>query len=331
MNFEQTYRSMNEHIAPDDALIADTLTRIQQKQHPNRRLRKAVAVVIAAVVALGSTAAALHATGQLSALYTAVSRFLSPVAQSCTQEGVTLQVESAYLQGHTACVVFTMCDTQGSRLNGVNLLLDGYHIDGWTMGSGSYQLLNWDEDTQTATFFAEFSVLNRTFDATKPLTFSVDTIIPILSRYDGETLPVSLSNVPTKANVQSHAVDNCFLSDDGQAPQNYNFLALQAPLWQSEDGLFALSAAYLNEQLHLQLCTKQAEGASGILELLDADGQPLAVNASYSYTAGGQYCREAVYDVSPDALANCTPVLYGSVDGTAIEGNWRITFRLEEP
>ncbi|WP_125115240.1 hypothetical protein [Agathobaculum sp. Marseille-P7918] len=329
MNFEQTYRSMQTPITPSDALVSDTLSRMHQRQRPKRRLRRGIAVALVAAVALGGTAAALQATGQLPALYTAVSRFLSPVKQACTEQGITMQVESAYLEGHTACVVFTVQDTQGDRLAADDLLLDGYRIDGWTMGSGSYRLLDWDEKTQTATFFAEFSVLNRTLDAAEPLTFSVDTLTPVLSSYDGEKLPVSLSNLPGSAAVQSHVLSDCFLPDGGEAPESYAFLAPQTPLWQSEDGLFSVSAVYQNGQLHLQLRTEQADGANGILELLDADGQPVAAHASYSYSDSGLYCREAIYAIQPDVLSGCTPVLYGSVDGTAIQGGWRVTFQLD--
>ncbi len=331
MNFEHTYRSMNDHIAPSDTLVSDTLTRIHQGQRPKRRLRRGIAAAFAAVIALGGTAAALHITDQLPALYAAVSRFLSPVEQSCTQNGITLQVESAYWEGHTVCIVFTLQDTQGNRLTADDLWLDDYRIDGWTQGSGSYQLLNWDEGTQTATFFAEFSVLNCTLDAAEPLTFSVGTIHPVLSRLDGEELPVSLSDVPTKAAVQPHILSSCSLPDDSQTPQSYDFLAPQIPLWESEDGLFSISAAtYQNGWLHLQLCTDETAGASGLLELLDANGQPVDINASYSYTDSGLHYTETVYALPQSALSGCVPVLYGSVTGTAIQGDWRVTFQLED-
>ena len=89
MIFEHTYRSMNDRITPSDTLVSDTLTRIQQGYHPKHRLRRGTAVALAAVIALGSTAAALHITDQLPALYAAVSRFLSPVEQSCTPVSYT--------------------------------------------------------------------------------------------------------------------------------------------------------------------------------------------------------------------------------------------------
>ena len=44
---------------------------------------------------------------------------------------------------------------------------------------------------------------------------------------------------------------------------------------------------------------------------------------------GGLYCREAIYAIQPDVLSGCTPVLYGSVDGAAIQGGWRVTFQLD--
>ena len=40
MNFEQTYRSMNERIAPDKALGADTLARMARGEKPRHRPRR---------------------------------------------------------------------------------------------------------------------------------------------------------------------------------------------------------------------------------------------------------------------------------------------------
>ena len=56
MNFEQTYRSMNERIGPDSALVADTLARMgrgEKPRHRPRRLRRMIAAAAAAAVAVG--------------------------------------------------------------------------------------------------------------------------------------------------------------------------------------------------------------------------------------------------------------------------------------
>ena len=142
MNFEQTYRSMNDHIAPDSALVADTLTRMErgeQPRHRPRRLRRMIAAAAAAAVAVGCMTPALAASvpAVYQALYAAVAQFLVPVNLSCEREGIRMEVTDAYLQGHTACIVFTMQDTQGGRLTGADLLTDGCSIDGWTMAAAA--------------------------------------------------------------------------------------------------------------------------------------------------------------------------------------------------
>lgn len=56
MDFQKQYRSMNEQIAPDGALVSDTLARIARGDKPYRRprrLRRVVTLAVAAAVAIG--------------------------------------------------------------------------------------------------------------------------------------------------------------------------------------------------------------------------------------------------------------------------------------
>ena len=74
MDFRNQYRSMNERIAPDNALVAATLARMargEKPRHRPRRLRRVVTLV-AAAVAIGCMTPALAANvpGVYQALYT---------------------------------------------------------------------------------------------------------------------------------------------------------------------------------------------------------------------------------------------------------------------
>lgn len=337
MNFEQTYRSMNERIAPDSALVADTLARMgrgEKPRHRPRRLRRMIAAAAAATVAIGCMTPALAASvpAVYQALYAAVAQFLVPVNLSCEREGIRMEVTDAYLQGHTACIVFTMQDTQGGRLTNAHATLSGWYLDSMGLGSSRCRLVSYDAPTQTAAFFAEFSNLDQTFDPTSMQTFSVSELFCGGAQAEDAPLAVPLSDVPVDPPVQIHEISSGTLDETGQCPTQYAFLMPQQPLWQSADGVFSLSAAgYREGQLHLQLCTDESRvaSASGLLELCDADGQTVAAAAAYSWTEGERHYTETLYDIPCNALPGCSLTLDSSIYETVISGNWQVTFRLE--
>lgn len=75
MDFRNQYRSMNERIAPDNALVAATLARMargEKPRHRPRRLRRVITAAVAAAVIIGCMTPALAANvpGVYQALYT---------------------------------------------------------------------------------------------------------------------------------------------------------------------------------------------------------------------------------------------------------------------
>lgn len=340
MDFRNQYHSMNECIAPDEALVADTLARMargKKPRHRPRRLRRVLTIAVAAAVAIGCMTPALAANvpGVYQALYTispAVAQFLVPVNLSCEREGVRLEVTDAYLQGHTAYISFTMQDIQGSRLTNAHATLSGWYLDSMGLGSSRCRLVSYDAQTRTAAFFVEFSNPDQTFDPKSMQTFSVSELFCGGAQAEDASLAVSLSDVPVEPPVQIHEISSGTLDETGQCPTQYAFLVPLQPLWQSTDGVFSLSAAgYREGKLHLQLCTDESRvaSASGLLELCDAEGQPVGVTAAYSWTADDRHYTETIYDIPYNALPGCALTLDTSIYETVIPGNWQVTFRLE--
>lgn len=334
MDFRRQYQSMNEHIAPDEALISDTLARIARKDKPQHRQRRAAAAIIAAAAVFGCSvsAVALQASGACNEMFAAVQRFLSPVNQSCERAGIRLEVTDAYLQGHTACLVFTMQDIQGDRFSGSDFVLSDWSLDSMGLGSWRYHLVSYDVQTKTASFFAEFSNLDQTFDPESTQTLTVSALCCGTGSMDATPVSVSLAGAPVDPPVQARTVGSGTVDEAGVCPAQYDFLLPQQPLWQSADGVFSLTATgYRDGQLHLQLCTDASgiASASGLLTLCGADGQPVAPAAGYSWTDGARCYQENIYDVPYDALAGCSLSLDASVYQTAVRGDWRVTFQLE--
>ena len=107
----------------------------------------------------------------------------------------------------------------------------------------------------------------------------------------------------------------------------------QQPLWQSNDGLFSLSAGYYDGQLHLQYATKgwSEDNSCGLL-LTGPDGITVKTDYSAVYVddeTDTEY-REYVYTMPYGDWMDCT--ITGSlITGVrTLEGDWEVSFQLNE-
>ena len=108
MNFRERYRSMNESVAPEDALISATLARMEGAPRP-RRAGRTVKLVLVVAAALACVTTALAANGEtvLRVLYQlapGMAEYMQPVNLVCEDEGVQLEVISADREGSAAVV-----------------------------------------------------------------------------------------------------------------------------------------------------------------------------------------------------------------------------------
>lgn len=351
MNFEQTYRSMNASIAPGDALIADTLARARAGQRPKRRLRRAAAIAAAAALLLGCITPALAANvpAIYQALYDispAIAQALMPVNASCENNEVKMEVVSAAIDGDTAGVYLTLTDTSGDLFGE----LAPAFSEGWTLNSPSsdlgymHTLLSYDAATHTATFYLELNNLDgQTFSDGK-YTFTLPALLIGRDSQGDVSIPVDLSTVPLDPPTAQQTCYSVAASGDGtpEAQQAiwggmYDFLQPQDTLWQSEDGVFALAAAgYRDGRLHLLLSTldrKRCENQASLF-LSDAVGAPVEADFVATYfRPDGTDCafEEWVFPITYDQLSQSALTGWLRTAEKQIDGNWQVTFRLENP
>lgn len=350
MNFEQTYRSMNESIAPSDALLADTLTRARAGQRPKRRLRRVVAVAVAAALVLGCITPALAAN--VPAVYQAlydisptIAQALMPVNESCESNGVKMEVVSAAIDGDTAGVYLTLTDTSGDLFGE----LAPAFSEGWSLNSPSsdlgymHTLLSYDAATHTATFYLELTNLDGQAFSDGKYTFTLPALLIGRDSQLDVSIPVDLSAVPFDPPTEQQVCYSVAASGDGtpEAQQaissgTYEFLQPQDALWQSEDGVFSLAAAgYRDGRLHLLLSAldrKRCENQAS-LTLSDADGAPVEPDFVATYfSPGGTDCafEEWVFPIAYDQLSQSSLTGWLRTSGGQINGNWQVTFRLDD-
>ena len=164
MDFHKQYRGMNENITPSDALVQQTIAKMESGRSHRARKPLKIILAVAAALACVSTAVAANQEAVLRVLYQiapGMAEYLQPVGQVCEDRGVKLEVVSADVEGSTAKVYLSLTDTTGSLFG--DAAPDLY--DSWSFGlrrvlvSGaplSYgcSTLDYDPNTHTATLFS---------------------------------------------------------------------------------------------------------------------------------------------------------------------------------
>lgn len=351
MNFEQTYRSMHDRIAPSDTLVSDTLTRIHQGQRPKRRLRRGLLTALVAALLLGCMTPALAAN--IPAVYQALYLFspaltqqLMPVNESCEDNGVKMEVVSAAINGDTAMVYLSLQDLTGDRFDETVDLFDSYHLNfpSRTGVTGHCDFVSYDEQTRTALFLVTLEQSDSAPIPTGKYTFSVRQLLSGKQALENTVIPLSLADAsiaPETLWIDSQSLD-LYISGGSAAeadglPDQALFLAPQAPLYEPADNLAITGMGWINDQLHVQLRIQNSLQLDphGWLNLKTASGE--TINGSYTLyftqhpdTDDRTDYHEFIFDVTPEQAADY--ILYGSFHTASklTEGNWQVTFRLED-
>lgn len=353
MHFENNYRSMNESILPDRALIEDTLTRMERGETPKRRprrLRRIVTLAVAAAVAVGciTPALATHVPEVYQALYAispAVTQALMPVHETCEDNDVKMEVVSAAINGDIAMVYLSLQDLTGDRFDETVDLFDSYHLNfpSRTGVIGHCDFVSYDEQTRTALFLVTLEQLDGAPIPTGKYTFSVRQLLSGKQALEDISIPLSLADASIAPETlwidkQSHDpyISGGSAAEAGDLPESARFLAPQTPLYEPADNLAITGMGWIDGQLHIQLRIQNSLRLDphGWLNLKTASGETIHTEYTLYFTEHPdtddriEY-QEFIFDITPEQAAN--HILYGSfyTASTLTEGNWQVTFRLE--
>lgn len=329
------------------ALSPEARGRIQAKlSHPRRHVRFRPAVIAAAavlVLALGATAAAGGAA--LHELPAAIIQSLQPVRLSDTDWGITMTVQSAAVENGVFRAYITLTDERGGdRLaQGVDFR-DSYRIDapfsadllacgceplGYDAFSESYGYLVTIGAKDGAGHPVDFSGKKFTFSVRKLLWGQTRGQLAAL-RPDWSTVP------PFPADTARY-----ILGGSGEGFQTYSgwtsggeALVLQPGGWQLQitDGVSISAAGFMGEQFHLQV---RFDGTGpddhGQVNLLTPEGGEVPCPVSLSFRDGdGTKYDEHIYDISFEELPGCTLTGEFTTGGYLLDGDWKVTFMLED-
>lgn len=351
MNFEQTYRRMNDRITPSDTLVSDTLTHIHQRQRPKRRLRRGLLTALIAALLLGCITPALAANIPVvyQALYMfspALAQQLMPVNESCEDNGVKMEVVSAAINGDTAMVYLSLQDLIGDRFDETVDLFDSYHLNfpSRTGVTGHCDFVSYDEETRTALFLVTLEQSDGAPIPTGKYTFSVRQLLSGKQTLEDITIPLSLADASIApetlwidAQSRDPYISGGSAAEAGGLPESARFLAPQAPLYEPADNLAITGMGWIDGQLHVQLRIQNSLRLDphGWLNLKTASGETIHGGYTLYFTEHPDAddrtnYHEFIFDVTPEQAADY--ILYGSfyTASNLTEGNWQVTFRLED-
>lgn len=344
--FKENYRDLCNQIQPDEKLIDKTIRRVHNKAGGRRggTLRKpilALAVLCFCIfAALPVLAATVEPVYRLMYLVSpSAAQFFMPVQKSDEENGIKMEVVSAYIHGNTAQIYITLQDRIGERIDGTVDLYDSYSINRSFDSAAHCELVGYEEDSKKATFLITIWEWGNKNISGDKITFSVREFLSHKNIYEDILIPIELSSVSNADQIQtvsSTGGGGNYESRTGE--DSLAALTASSPMQEFPvDGIEMTGIGFIDGKLHVQTAVKERleNDNHGFFYLKAPDGK--RIDCSYNFYFIKQddsqgridYC-EYVFDVPQDELENYS--LYGDfvTCGMKTEGNWRVTFPLKE-
>ena len=345
---EKTYKSMNSRITPAPSLITATAELVQHsRKHDSRKSRPfyrrplAVAAMLALCFVLATPVLAANVPVIYELMYLVspqVAQFFVPVQESCEDNGIRMEVVSAYIHGNTAEIYVTLQDLTGDRVDETTDLFDSYSIRRAFDSAATCHLVGYDKETKTASFLILLTEWGSQDITGSKLTFSVREFISRKTSLEAVESNINLAEVDEAATTQAvYAVGRggINLSQYTNDSNNYAVLVPGASIYTPIRGLDVTAIGYIDGMLHIQLATseKLTLDNHGYFYLVDKAGMSVPYDYSVSFVEGMDSSgrvdyQEFVFDIPQDEIGDYT--LFGSfvTSGLNTKGRWQVTFPL---
>ncbi len=320
----------------DDNIIKEAKeTNKKTIRFPIRKLAVAAAV---ALVCFGSVPALAAADVEpayhlLYSISPALAQKLKPVNLSCVDQGIQMEVDSAYIHGNTAEAIICIKDLSGNRIDETVDLFDSYNIRNIKDSSGTCDLLDYNEATGVATFAVLMEQTDGSALAGSKVTVSLSKLLCKKEQYNGVLEDISLSSVTDRPIL----TDNVKIRGGGGAPYPDNSMFLQpaaAPLSTPLPGISLTGLGYENGKLHVQICYEDIGNTDnhGWIWLQNKNGELKDCSYSVSFwdSSLNDSYEEYIFELPYKELENYK--IYAELTNSSllIEGDWEITFPMEQ-
>lgn len=349
--FRENYKNFFSQVKPDETLVDSVLqttrNKVRSRQKPLNSFRKPAIAFVSICICLSFAVPALAANVEpiyrlMYIVSPQVAQFFMPVQKADEDNGIKMDVISAYIHDNIAEVYITMQDlTDKNRVDATTDLFDSYSINRPFDSAAHCERVGYDAGTKTATFLITIEQLDNKNIVGDKITFSVREFLSHKKNYKDILIPIDLSAVDVAESIQT------VLSNGGGGLDYEKFVrsdekpAALIPLDSasefSVDGISLTGIGYIDGKLHIQTAVKEPldNGNHGFFYLKDGSGNKVKCNYNFyfsnQYEQPGRidYCNY-VFDVPQDEISRYT--LHGDfvTFGMKVEGSWRVTFPLED-
>lgn len=348
--FKEKYRRMNEQISPDQELINKVIHSIDE---PKRETYKAIyfirkpATIFAMIIVLVLTVTPVLATNMPTVyqlmyfVSPSVAQFFMPVQKSCVDNGIRMEVVSAYIHNNMAEIYITMQDLAGERIDETTDLYDSYSINRPFSSSATCQFVGYDEETKKVTFLISISEWGNKKITGDKITFSMRKFISGKRKYNEIPITVDLTNINNAPATQLVSVNG----GSGPKFKEYvpNFeskvkvLVPSTPMDFPVEGIDFTGIGYVDGMLHLQtsVVDNLTKDNHGYFFLKDINGNKIQYDyqvgfAENPYDDNRIDYTEYVFNIPQSEIEQYSLLGTFVTSESFTEGNWQVTFPLEE-
>lgn len=311
----------------------------RKKPIPIRRKRilLVAAVLILSLLAF-PTAAAVSTTfnDTLYLISPETAQFFKPVQKSDEEKGVKMEVISEYIHGDTAEIYISLQDTGSNRIDETTDLFDSYEIRTPFDLKGYCEDVSYDPKTKTKTFLVTLKNNGGQKIRGMKVSFSVSKIlsrkIKGTAYLEGINLTFAEKNPKI---VQREVIGYTHSIEQPSKSLYYNSLEPQGIIASPYKGVSVTALGYMDGKLHIQMhyANVLTTNTCGSVRLKNiVTGETLESIGDFTFwdeERNGHY-YEDIFDVSGlTDLQNWKIEAEYFTAPEALEGNWEVTFPLE--
>ncbi|MGF7059570.1 hypothetical protein [Brassicibacter mesophilus] len=346
--FREKYHHMNEQISPSPKIISDVIyssnTERTNKKNNKSMFRRPVAILAMLMVFVFTTipvlAAAVPTVYELMYFVSpSIAQFFMPVQKSCEDNGIKMEVVSAYIHDDTAEIYITMQDLTENRIDETTDLYDSYSIHRPFDSSATCQRVGYDDATKTVTFLITITEWGNNKIVGDKITFSVREFLSNKHEYNDVFIAVDLSsleNTPLAKNTG--IIGGGGINFEKYFPDNANSIKVLVPSEPMDfpiEGIDFTGIGYVNGMLHIQTSVTNplTNDNHGFIFLKDKSGNEIQCDYSVSFTETSDSGErvdysEYVFDIPQAEISEYH--LQGDfvTSGLFTQGNWQVTFPL---
>lgn len=355
--WKDRYKRAYEYIKPDE----DSIDRIFEAEKGKTKKKKRLFVfrpVFITIFALCLTMcfAVPGMAKNIPAVYEVIDEYVPSLAdyilpnvESCTRNGIIMQVEAVKVAEDTASVIVSFQDAEGSqKINGKVDMYDSVRLCSYDTKAESViagcSFLKYDTIEDKAYFKVDITCSQKIQG--EKLTF---TVRQLLTRFVNETKKIELDEMVKNPDLKSvvpnltagildrSAFPGCFgEKDERYGRQKCNVLNLTETSEALADDLTIIGVAYLDGILRIQVCEGDCTMADRHLNvyLLDEDGnkklEDYAVGWKEEVNGVELKFTEVWFLVEEEELEHYQMYGTSNISDGLVEGDWAVTFRLEE-